>query len=76
MSIESDVKEIKKALSDNKKALDDLQRGLNDVERATQKMKRSDSDSFFKVVKGTALAAAITKIANIESLLKELKRNG
>lgn len=74
MSMDSDIKEIKSALGENKRTLSEMQRELQSMKSDLKKIQDSGSNDFFKVVKGTALVTAISKISSIGDLLEKIER--
>lgn len=74
MSLDSDVRDIKKALTDNKNTLTSLQKDMQAMKEDLKKIENSNSNDFFRVVKGAALVRAIDKISSIEDALKKLEK--
>ncbi len=74
MSLDSDIRDIKKSLTDNKNTLTSLQKDLQAMKEDLKKIEDSNSNDFFRVVKGAALVRAIDKISSIEDTLKKLEK--
>ena len=74
MSLDSDIREIKSALSENKRNFADILREIQEIKRDLKKIQDSNSDDFFRVVKGSALVAAIAKISSISDSLNKIER--
>lgn len=74
MSLDSDIRDIKKSLTDNKNTLASLQKDLQAMKEDLKKIEDSNSNDFFRVVKGAALVRAIDKISSIEDTLKKLEK--
>lgn len=74
MSLDSDIREIKSALSENKRNFADILREIQEIKRDLKKIQDSSSDDFFRVVKGSALVAAIAKISSISDSINKIER--
>ena len=75
MSMDSDIREIKSALSENKRCLAEIQREFASMKNVLEQVQRSGFNDFFRAVKGNALASAITKISSINSSLEKIENS-
>lgn len=74
MSLDSDIRDIKKSLTDNKNTLTALQKDLQAMKADLKKIQDSGSNDFFRVVKGAALVRAMDKISSIDDNLKKMEK--
>ena len=75
MSMDSDIREIKSALSENKRSLTEIQKEFASMKNILGQIQRSGFNDFFRTVNGNALASAITKISSINSSLEKIEKS-
>ena len=73
--MDSDIREIKSALSENKRSLAEIQREFSSMKNVLEQIQRSGFNDFFRTVKGNALASAITQISSINSSLEKIENS-
>ena len=74
MSLDSDIREIKSALSEGKRNLAEMLKEIQAIKKDLKKIQDSGSNDFFRVVKGSALVAAIAKISSISDSLDKIEK--
>ena len=74
MSLDSDIREIKSALSEGKRNLAEMLKEIQVIKKDLKKIQDSSSNDFFRVVKGSALVAAIAKISSISDSLDKIEK--
>ena len=74
MSMDSDIRDIKSALTDAKRNLTEIHTKVKEIQLGVKDIQESKANDFFNVVKGTALAAAIAKISSMSDALDRIEK--